>query len=359
MSQDVALTTVSPATAAVSAQSPPISVDEAFNDAIHILPLTTIPLSVRGLQRWSLIKNARLETMLEVYRLEKGGGGHVQISEVGEYFSDHTGLMKDIPILRQLSTLRSYDVFTLRAQLRRLGVPVTSWERLRLSDARKFELLEFMQEFTRPLMQKVYGGETKAIAEFVDLVRLFSQPNNEEALRNLRMLADHLEVGLKDIPGFIEDYGDVFLSMAYFRAIFGAVLPVLVDFKSWTREIMQSYALRDDEHFQRSCEGMLDTLGNLAHAIASSFAEFERSAKVFWDDITMASFHSLRSGVTRQHTTVGGLLCGLFVKTNAWRARFAGKRAQPTIGAEFIRTEMIPGLQTMRESLRPENWRKP
>jgi hypothetical protein len=300
-----------------------------------------------------LIKNARLETVIEVYRLDAGAGGQVQISELDEYFSDHAGLMNDIPILRRLSQLRSYDVYTLRAQLRRLGVPVTSWERLRLSDAKKLELVQFMQEFTRPLLQKVYGGETGAIAEFDELLQLFSHPNKEEALKNLRLLADHLQVDLNEIPTFLEDYGDVFLSMAYFRAIYASVLPVLVQFQSWSKEAMESFLLREDKDFQRSCKSMLATLGNVAEAIAAAFADFDRTAKGFWDDISMTSFHRLKEAVTRQHTTVAGLLCGLYVKTNAWESRFRDKRTQPIKAAEFIRTEMIPGLKSMREGLRP------
>ena len=47
-------------------------------DAIHILPLSLIPLQLKGLQKLSLIKNARLETVVEMYRTDD----HNQFLEV-------------------------------------------------------------------------------------------------------------------------------------------------------------------------------------------------------------------------------------------------------------------------------------
>ncbi|MBM3535552.1 MAG: hypothetical protein FJX60_21270 [Alphaproteobacteria bacterium] len=208
-------------------------VADARLDTLHILPLSIVPLKLQGLKKLSLSKNARLETVVEMYRTEDGGGGRVKIGDLGKYFSNREALMQDLVILRKLEVLRSFDVYTLRAELRRVGISVASSEKLQLSETKKAQLVDFMREFTRPLLQRVYGGQTSAITDFDQLIAMFSQPNKEEALRNLRLLADHLQVSLKEIPSFLEEYGDVFLSMAYFRSVFSTVLPIVTDLQSW------------------------------------------------------------------------------------------------------------------------------
>lgn len=328
-------------------------VADAEFDSIHVLPLSLIPLQVRGLSRLCLIKNARLETVVEMFRTDEGAGGQIPINELGKYFSDREALMQDMAILQKLSILRSFDVYTLRAELRRLGIAVTSSERLRLSESKKAQLVGFMKEFTRPLLQRVYGGQTGAVSDFEQLIGLFSQPNKEEALRNLKLLASHLQVSLGEIPNFLEEYGDVFLSMAYFRSIFGTVLPLVTDLRSWSREIAKGYQFKDDKAFQRACDGMTENLGKVAGSITTIFDGFDKTAKSFWDEISMVSFNSLRLAVSQQHTTMGALLCGLYVKTDAWDQQFnRGRRAAPQKCADYILSEMIPGLKSMQESLK-------
>lgn len=328
-------------------------ISDADRDSIHVLPLSLIPLQLKGLSKLSLTKNARLETVVEMFRTDEGVGGQIPISELGKYFSDQEALMQDLVILQKLSVLRSFDVYTLRAQLRRLGIAVTSSEKLRLSESKKAQLVGFMKEFTRPLLQRVYGGQTNAISDFEQLIGMFSQPNKDEALRNLKLLASHLQVSLREIPSFLEEYGDVFLSMAYFRSIFGTVLPIVTDLQSWSREIAKGYQFKEDKAFQRACDGMTENLGRVAGSVTTIFDGFDKTAKGFWDEISMVSFNSLRQAVSQQHTTMGALLCGLYVKTNAWDRQFnRGRRAAPQKCADYILSEMIPGLKSMRESLK-------
>jgi hypothetical protein len=52
---------------------------------------------------------------------------------------------------------------------------------------------------------------------------------------------------------------------------------------------------------------------------------------------------------------VTAILCGLYVKTNAWDRQFnRGRRAAPQKCAEYIQSEMIPGLRSIQESLMPD-----
>jgi hypothetical protein len=327
-------------------ESPPTTRDED-KDALHILPLSSIPLKTPGLRRWSLTKNARLETVVEIFSLGKEGKGQVGVDELHKYFDDRSYAQDDLIVLGKLAALNSFDVYSLRIQLRRLNIPVTSQEELKLSETKKQQLVEFMRSFTRPLIQRVYGTGEQRIADFDQLVQLFSHPDRGEALRNLQLLADSLQVGLTEIPNFLEEYGDVFLSMAYYRSIFGGIEPGLELISAWSEEVSRSFRMRSDASFQRKNGAMLATLQRIAKAVRAILGGFEAMAKRFWDNLSMGSFKSLRETVSRQHELIGGLLCGLEVKLRIWRGLFLGRRTSPETSAAFMLSELVPGLDRL------------
>src|SRR5258708_178515 len=332
---------------------------DAQKDALHILPLSAIPLKTAGLQKWHLMKNARLETVIEVYSVNKSTHGQIAIGDLSKSFDDRENLLKDIPTLKKLGTLPSFDVYTLRIQLRRLGIAVTAGDQLQLSEAKRQELLHFMREFTRPLIQKVFGGEGAAITNFDQLVGMFSHPDKGEALRNLKLLADRLQVGLTEIPNFLEEYGDIALSMAYFRGVFSDIQPLLAKFVTWSSDTAESYRFREDAKFQQKHAMMLATLDEVCKSVSAILDGFDVTARSFWEGISMESFRSMRDMITEQHVIVGGSLCGLHVTVDAWQQKFNGKNASPDKCAEFIHAEMIPGLTALKRPAPPEPKRAP
>jgi hypothetical protein len=327
-------------------EPPPATLDE-HKDALHILPLSSIPLKSHGVRRWSLTKNARLETVVEIYKLDKEGSGQVTVDELHKYFDGKSYALDDLIVLRKLAALNSFDVYSLRIQLRRLNIPVTSQDELKLSEAKKRELVDFMRSFTRPLIQRVYGSGEQRIADFDALVQLFSHPDRGEALRNLQLLANSMQVGLMEIPSFLEEYGDVFLSMAYYRSVFSGIEPGLELLSSWSDEVSQSFRMRSDASFQRKRGAMLEMLQRIGQAIRAILIGFEAMAKRFWDNLGMGTFKALRETVSRQHELIGGLLCGLEVKLRTWRGLFLGRRTSPETGAAFMLSELVPGLDRL------------
>ncbi len=69
--------TIGPASGAKAARAananqpahPPLS--DADRDSVHILPLSIIPLQTKGLERTRMIKNAKLESVIELFDDEK------------------------------------------------------------------------------------------------------------------------------------------------------------------------------------------------------------------------------------------------------------------------------------------------
>ena len=57
---------------------------ESDMDALHVLPLSIIPFEVLGLKRAKLIKNVRLETVIEIFRDASAGSGQIRVEEAAK-----------------------------------------------------------------------------------------------------------------------------------------------------------------------------------------------------------------------------------------------------------------------------------
>lgn len=319
--------------------------DDSGRDALHILPLGMLPLETPGLRRAKLIKNARLETVVEVFHDRQTGSGQINPDHLGSLFPSHTkALRADMIQINKLCRINSFDVYSLRKELRRVGVAINDAKALQLSDKKRGELTGYMKDFTRPLLQQVYGGEERQIADVSDILAMLANPDREEALANLRLLSDKLKVKLTDIPDFLEDYGDVFLSLAYFRNCLDGIVPEVQRFMKWAMEPRSSELIARDRQITKMLADVQGKLTSITTSITGRFEAFDRRSKDFWNDISAESFRSVRHQIESHHVTIGGVLCGLAVKMALWKARFPQGGAGPQKRVEFIRSEIQPGL---------------
>jgi hypothetical protein len=102
---------------------------------------------------------------------------------------------------------------------------------------------------------KIYGDDDMAIGSFEDLVGLFRQPDAKKALEKLKIMASKLEVNVEDVPRFLEDYGDIFLSLSYFRKGYDFVQPIISDFLIWLDEFSRSWLVRQNVQMDASKNG--------------------------------------------------------------------------------------------------------
>ncbi|HYG89810.1 MAG TPA: hypothetical protein VD978_26555 [Azospirillum sp.] len=323
--------------------------DEEARDALHIMPLSAIPLETPGLQHARLIKNVRLETVIEMFNDAQTGSGQVAPRDIGVYFESYKDeVERDLVKIEKIAQASSFDVYTSRIELRRLKIDVNSHEALTLSDRKKAELTQYMTVFTRPLMEYVYGTENMEINSVEQLIKMFASPNREEALRNLRMMADRLDIGLTDIPDFLEDYGDIFLSLAYFKKCLDEIVPEIQRFLSWVGEIRSSTEVKRDYRQVKMLEDINRDLTDISTSITGRFESFDARSRDFWRDINAETFRLIRELITAHHVTIGGVLCGLAVKMDLWKARFARGGGGPNRRLEFIKSEILPGLSHIK-----------
>lgn len=319
-------------------------------DSLHILPLTMIPLKTNGLKRARLVKNSRIETMAEFFRDPTAGSGQVRVPELDAFFGDAgDAFTEDILKIEQLIEIPSFDVYSIRIALRRIDIDVEEPKYLRLSENKRTELTDRMKDFTKPLIDKVYGTKQDDIENVSDLSTMLRNPDKEEALRNLNMMADSLQVSLQDIPRFVEDYGDIFLSLAYFQSILEDVKPRVDRFVEWIENLRGFYAVRHDRAQDKILMNISRDLSEISNAITQRFDHFNEKTKNFWDDISADRFHEVRHFIADHHTTVGGILCGLTLKMDLWKERFpTDDTGGPQQRLDFVFSEIQPGLNFIK-----------
>ncbi|WP_051340721.1 hypothetical protein [Azospirillum halopraeferens] len=323
--------------------------DDEARDALHIMPLTALPLETPGLQHARLIKNVRLQTVIEMFNDVQTGSGQVHPHQVAVYFDSYKDeVERDLVLIDKIAHAASFDVYTSRIELRRLNIKVNDHQALTLSERKRAELTRYMQVFTRPLIEYVYAGEELQIRDVDDLIRMFATPNREDALRNLRMMADRLDIELMEIPNFLEEYGDIFLSLAYFRKCLDTIVPEVQRFLTWTAEVRDSAEIKRDFRLGKMLDDINRDLTDISTSITGRFESFDNRSKDFWRDINAATFRSIRELITSHHVTIGGVLCGLAVKMDLWKTRFARGGGGPNRRLEFIKSEILPGLSHIK-----------
>lgn len=117
-------------------------VNDFDRDSLHTLPLSMIPLDTPGLRRARMIKNARYESVVELFKGEGTGSGQVSVDQLTNVFRELGE--GDLAVLGKLSELPSYDIYSLRIMLREQDIPVNDYDELRLSGGKQRELDQYM-----------------------------------------------------------------------------------------------------------------------------------------------------------------------------------------------------------------------
>ena len=169
-------------------------------------------------------------------------------------------------------------------------------------------------------------------------------------LRSMSKAADKLEIGLEQVPTFLEDYGDIFLSLAYYRQCLWAIDPIIEEFIITLIELRDSQRYGGNTAVGRTCVSLEDSVNRLKKAILLHFDTFDRSTKDMWNNISAERFREVETMIRSQHITVGAILCALTVKMDAWAAAFPNPDAGgPAKRSDFIMTEMRQGIDKVRD----------
>ena len=256
--------------------------------------MSILPLENSGLKRARLIKNVRLNSVIELFKDKDSGSGQIEIEDLpAEFGWSMADPPADMVMLRKIGNLPSYDVYSLRISLREMDVTVNDVEALRLSDDMNKELTSYMTDFTRPLIMEIYGDSDVEIQDFSDVIKLFRSPDVKEALEKIRTMSAKLNIKPEEIPRFMEDYGDIFLSLSYYRRCLDAIEPVITEFLEAMDGLRDNYQFKNDQNLLRTMDMMESTINELMAAITGRFENFERGTKHMWDNISAERFRKV------------------------------------------------------------------
>lgn len=324
------------------------------NDSLYRMPMAIVPVETRELRRGRMIKNAALDPAIELYRNAEGVSGQMLIGELDNEkgyhmfgwppLEDHP----DLKVLRALGSLSSYDVYSLRIQFRDLGIQPSSVEYLELSPEKKDSLRLYMQIFTLPLMNLVYGDGEQASGGTNDIVDLFRNPDTDVARVNLLRLAGSLKVDVSEIPKFLDDFSDIYLSLAYYQEYVDDLTPKLIKMIDDLDRLSTNWQLRQDPHFMTTLTRIEGDLNDLLASVTSRFEAFRQHSDRMWEKITAQKFREVRDHIINSQKTIGGVLCGLGIKLNAWQERFPKSDiGGPIARSEMLFSEILPGLDKL------------
>ena len=315
-------------------------------DTLHTTPLSLLPFQKKALKGARMVKNSRLESAIELYRMEGGASGLIEIKNVSGYFGTSPVSMHDLALLKRLGAMHSFDIYNMRIFLRAEGVTEESVRTLTLSPQKIRSLDVYMGEFTRPLVESIFGMQTSQVNAFDDVLSMIRKPNVEEAAHNLKVLAAKLGVDVKRIPEFLEDYADMYLSISYYKDCLKELKPRCVEFLETVNNIDQSYVARSNDMLGGACRKITTRLGDLINAVAAQMYEFDRHTDDMWHNLSADKFREIEAIVKAHHRKLGGIICTLSVKMAAWENRFPNPRfGSLSQRGEFILNEMQYGLE--------------
>lgn len=318
-------------------------------DSLHILPLATVPLQIPSLQKARIVKNARLEGMIELFSGQGIGSGQIHPNELDKAFDFSGKNRSDLSVVRSLSRLPSYDVYSLRIELRNLGINVEEHAHLRLSASMTAMLSDYMHVFTKPLIGAVYGDSAKNVGSYQDMLKLFMSPDQDVAKRNLHGLAMLLSIRIMEIPTFLQDYGDVYLSLAYYQHCIDDNIEKTTEFFDWLHELQRDPTVRANGEFIRVSKVVEEVIRNTADEVQHTLEMFENRTSDMWENPTAEKFRAMKQLIAEYQSQIGGALCAISVKLDAWARKFRFKGPggiQRRV--EFVMNEMRYGLEQIK-----------
>lgn len=298
-----------------------------------------------------MIKNAHLNSVVELFRDAHTSSGQLHVQDLSNEFDWEDGNNHpDLVLLRRVAAMPSYDVYSLRVALREIGIKVNDVETLKLSPEMNQELTSYMTDFTRPLILQIYGKEDGVeIETFEDVVLLFRDPDMKRALEKLKIMADKLGLNPEDVPSFIEDYGDIFLSLSYYRWCLDSINPIIANFLESLPDLRKSYVLKSDQILQKNVNILEAKVTEFNAQLVERFDSFERETQNMWDDISAVKFRELQKVITSYHRSLGGILCVLSVRMDSWHSLFPKREiGSPQKRGECIMIEMRQGIHKIR-----------
>ncbi len=166
------------------------------------------------------------------------------------------------------------------------------------------------------------------------------------ARQKLDRLAQRLGITLMEVPKFLEDFGDIFLSLSYYKSYLDDIQPKVSRFVEGLADLRGNWQMKQNRPLMKACDHLESKFNDLMLQTTGRFENFYSSTDDMWEDISAERFRQVEKLITSYHTTIGGSLCAMGCKMNAWNETFPTANSGGLFKrSEFIMTQMLPGIQ--------------
>jgi hypothetical protein len=314
-------------------------------DSLHTLPISILPVTTQIFRRTRMVKNSRLESVIEFFSGVGCGRGQLDVRGVAKFLAlEQVPPHPDVTLLQTVAALPSFDVYSLRILLRDKRIAIADNSALMLSATKIASLSSYMARFTRPLVAEIFGHDTEG-AEFNSILGLFRGDNPEAVRDRLATMANRLGIPVETIPKFLEDYGDIFMSLSYYRQCLDQLLPHVQSFMDGIAMVRSNRQLSQDKSLEKVVDMIEATINGQLSSITGKIESFERSTNDMWRDLTADKFKKIETMISHYHTSIGGALCALSVKMRAWTDQFPNNSGGVGRRAAFIMSDMRQGIE--------------
>lgn len=328
---------------------------ETDNDSLYAMPMSLVPFETPALARGRLRMAGGLDHVVDVFNDGSGRSGYIPVDEISQKFGVHTyGWPKDGPphpdiaLLQKLKKLTSFDVYSLRILFRANGIEPKDATALELSSDTKASLASHLVRFTAPLILNVYG-DVGVLKDANDPIDLFRNPDPKTAMRNLEKLSQKLEIEIDVIPEFLEKFSDCFLSISYFERYLHSIYPEILRVNEELETLKNSRSILSEPTIRTACDRVGEDLTSLIMSTLGKIERFHRETESMWVELTASRFYEISELVKTYQVSVAGVLCGLGVKMQDWRDRFAtADVGGPSARADALMSSLLPGLDRLK-----------
>lgn len=323
-------------------------ISDEDRDSLHTLPIAILPIQTPVFRRARMVKNSRLDSVIEFFSGVGCGRGQLDVPGVSKFLNlPQTPPHPDVTMLKTVAGLPSFDVYSLRILLRAHGITIPDSSALMLSAGKIESLSVYMAKFTRPLVAEIFGRDT-AGQSFKGILGLFRGESAQSVRERLSTMAERLGIPIDAIPKFLEDYADIFMSLSYYRQCLDQLLPHVDQFMQDVVVLRATHQLAQDKSLMSALDMIETTINGRLANVTGKIESFQRSTDDMWRDLNGDRFKKIEALVSRYHTSIGSALCALNVKMTAWTAQFPTSGGGTGRRAAFIMSDIRQGIEYLQ-----------
>ena len=146
------------------------------------------------------------------------------------------------------------------------------------------------------------------------------------------------------------------MSLSYYKSCLDQLLPGVQSFLMTLKDIRGNHQLRHDVNLMKTCDFTENVINGTLANVTGRLESFNKSTADMWRNLSAERFRRIEQLILSYHTVIGGVLCSLSVKINAWTKNFPRpEEAGPVRRAAFIMSDMRQGIDRISaiEDARP------